>query len=201
MSYFKPIVAALLAFALLALAGCSTPEQRAQKLFDQGKYEDVVSRYPDLPLAQQAKDKIAEHLLAEGRYADVLAQYPDSPSAAQAQDKLAEELFNQGKYSEVIAQYPESPAAAQAAETLAGELLAQAQAQTKADARRPLLEQIIATYPATQAAVQAQTMLTELAQAPAVKAKIVARDPRVTKVKNTPPPPAPEKTPSKVPVQ
>ena len=95
--------------------GCSSPQQKAQKLYDAGQYEQVVAKYSDeptaAPIVQQSKDKIAEKWLAEGRYQAVVDTFPNSPSAKEARNKLADQLLQQKRYQEVIDKYPETPAA------------------------------------------------------------------------------------------
>jgi hypothetical protein len=127
----------LLFTVCLLLTGCSSPEKRAQKLFEQGRYEEVIAKYPTLPISKQAKDKIAEKLLVEGKYDEILANYGDTPSAAEATNKIAvklynerrndqnlrpydqilphyrspERLFRDGDYDELLTKFPDSPAA------------------------------------------------------------------------------------------
>jgi TolA-binding protein len=159
----KWILPAVISFALttLCLPGCSTPEQKAQKLFSEGKYEEVVARYPDLPVAQLAKDKLAEALFNEGDFAGVIENYPDSPFAAQARNRLADALYQEGKYEEVIAQYPDSPAAKLAQEKLAADLLATADALKDKRKQAEICQQVETTYPGTEAAARARKLLDE----------------------------------------
>jgi hypothetical protein len=122
-------------YLLGLLVGCATLEQRAQKLFDQGKYEEILTTYPTLPIAKRARDKIAERLLAEGKYEEILAKYSDTPSLQEAIDKIAEKmvadtaymnkseregleieatnraawtLYHSGRIDELIAKYPQT---------------------------------------------------------------------------------------------
>ncbi len=143
----------------LGLTGCTTPEQKAQELYSQNKYEELIAKYPDLPIATQAREKLAEQLLLNGKYAQLLALYPASPFAAQATDSLAMELFKNGKYDELFALYPESPAAAQAREKLAAEALTKALQLTDPDSRKELLLKITIDHANTSAAQQAQLLL------------------------------------------
>jgi hypothetical protein len=104
----KPALSVITIFALcLVMLGCSSPEKRAQKLFDQGKYEIVIAYYPNLPIAKKAKDKIAEHLLAIGLYDEILKNYADTPSAAEATNKIAERLIKAGFRDQVLQKYPD----------------------------------------------------------------------------------------------
>ncbi len=151
--------AALIALTTLCLLGCSTPEQKAQKLFSEGKYEEVVARYPDLPVAQLAKDKLAEDMFNAGDFAGVIENYPDSPFAAQAKNRLADALYQEGKYDVVIAQYPDSPAAQMAKEKLAADLLATADAAKDKQKQAEIYQQVETTYPGTEAAARAREML------------------------------------------
>lgn len=108
----------VLAVSVFVILGCASPQQRAQKLYDAGKYEEVVVKYSNEPTAagvvQQSKDKIAERWLAEQRYQAVLDTFPNSPSAREARIRLAEQLLQQKRYQEAIQKYPETQAAAQA---------------------------------------------------------------------------------------
>jgi hypothetical protein len=130
----------LLASLLILFIGCSaSPEERAQKLYNQGKYEEIIAQYPTLPIAKLARGHIAETLLNEGKYEEVIERYADTPSATHALSKLAEkkkaegtyddfvrdflkgppcadppscaeQLYQQGKFNELIKTYPDTPA-------------------------------------------------------------------------------------------
>lgn len=105
----------MLAIVSVAFLACSTPAQKAQKLFNAGQYEELVAEFGNDPnlsgLVTDAKEKLAEKLLADGKFEDVLAMYPESKAAAEAKNKLAEALFAAGKYQEVIDKYGDTPAA------------------------------------------------------------------------------------------
>jgi hypothetical protein len=109
---------------ILAL-GCSSPERRAQKLFNAGRYEDVIRLYPELGIAQEARCKIAERLLSEGQYREILDHYGNTPSAHPALERLAERLLLDGQFEKVAIDYPSTPAAAVAKDTLAERLYRQ----------------------------------------------------------------------------
>jgi hypothetical protein len=104
--------------ALILMAGCSSPTDKAQKLFNAGKYEEVIAQYGSDPnvaaVVTQAKEKLAEKMVADGKYAAVLELYPETAAAKAARDKLAEQLFLAKNYAELIAKYPETSWAAQA---------------------------------------------------------------------------------------
>lgn len=153
--------ATLVALTTLGLLGCSTPEQKAQKLFSEGKYEEVVTRYPDLPVAQLAKDKLAEAMFNEGNFAGVIENYPDSPYAAQAMNRMADALYQEGEYDALIAQYPDSPAARLAKEKRAADLLAAADTVKDKQKQSEIYRQVETMYPGTEAAAKAQEMLNE----------------------------------------
>lgn len=109
----------LLAVASLALmVGCSSPTDKAQKLYNEGKYEEVIAQYANDPnlsaIVTQAKEKLAEKMVADGKYAAVVEMYPETAAATAAKNKLAEQLFLAKNYAEVIAKYPETSWAAQA---------------------------------------------------------------------------------------
>lgn len=138
-------VITILAVIGLVLGGCASPEQRAQKLFDQGKYEEILAKYQDLPIAKQAKDKVAEKMLAEGKYEEILANYADTPSAAEATNKIAEKMVAEKKFEDVLKLYPNTPAANMARNELANQLYADKK-----------IDQLVAQYPNTQAGVKAR---------------------------------------------
>jgi TolA-binding protein len=112
----------LLAVVAMFMVACATPEQRAQKLFDEGKYEEVVAKFPNLPIAKNAKAKIAEKMCEEGKYEEVLAAYGETPSAMVARNMLAEKLYEEEKYEELCNRYPRTPAAKKAENILADKL-------------------------------------------------------------------------------
>lgn len=144
-------VIAILAVIGLVLGGCASPEQRAQKLFDQGKYEEVLKKYADQPVAKQAKDKVAEKMLAEGKYEEILANYADTPSVNEATNKLAEKMFADKKFDEVVARYPNTPAANMARQALADQLYADKK-----------IDELVAKYPNTQAGIKARSELAKV---------------------------------------
>jgi hypothetical protein len=158
------VVAVLLVVGLVVL-GCASPEQRAQKLYDQGKYEEVIAKYPDQPIAKQAHVKIAENLLAEGKYEEVLANYADTPSKAEAENKLAEQLYNDKKYDEVLAKYPNTPAANMSRNALADALWADYE-KSKDDKKR---DELVAKYPNTTSGLKARNELAKTEYDKAVK--------------------------------
>ena len=144
-------VIAILAVLGLVLGGCASPEQRAQKLFDQGKYEEVLKKYADLPVAKMAKDKVAEKMLAEGKYEEILANYADTPSANDATNKIAEKMFAEKKFDDVLKMYPNTPAANMARNALAEQLYADKK-----------IDELVAKYPNTQAGMKARTELAKV---------------------------------------
>lgn len=191
-------IALVLAFVVLLVAGCATPEQRAQKLFDQGKYEEVLAKFPNLPIAQNAKAKIAEGLCDEGKYEEVLENYSDTPAAGVAKEKLAERLLAEEKYEEVCEKYPGTNAARQAENKLAEGLyndkkydeLVEKYGNTpfgmkvknekgmaaynkckgmKKSAKEKALREIIQKYAGTEAATRAQDDLSKIAKRPSPK--------------------------------
>ncbi|MBM3324247.1 MAG: hypothetical protein FJY66_01115 [Calditrichaeota bacterium] len=195
-------LAMLLAFVAMLIMACATPEQRAQKLFDQGKYEEVLAKFPNLAIAQNAKAKVAEKMIEEGKYEEVLANYGDTPSAEVAKEKLAEKLFAEGKYEEVAMKYPGTRAAREADNKIAEKLYAdknydlllqkygntpagmkyknekgteefnKCKKAKKAD-KEKCLREIIQKYAGTEAAKQAQEELAKITK-PAVGAKAPA---------------------------
>jgi len=138
-------VVTILAVMGLILGGCASPEQRAQKLFDQGKYEDVLQKYGNLPIAKQAKDKVAEQMLADGKYQEILDNYADTPSKQPAENKLAEGLLNEKKYDEILMKYPNTPAANMARNAVADQLYAEKK-----------IDELVQKYPNSPAGMKAR---------------------------------------------
>jgi len=144
-------VIAILAVIGLVLGGCASPEQRAQKLFDQGKYEEVLKKYADQPVAKQAKDKVAEKMLAEGKYEEILANYADTPSVNEATNKIAEKMVADKRFDDVLKMYPNTPAANMARNALAEQLFADKK-----------MDELVAKYPNTQAGMKARTEMAKV---------------------------------------
>ncbi len=104
---------------LVVLAvGCSSPMEKAQKLFNDGKYEEVIAQYGSDPnvavVVTQAKEKLAALWVTQGKYDSVLIRFPETAAAKDARNKLAEQMFLAKDYAGVIAKYPDTPWAAQA---------------------------------------------------------------------------------------
>lgn len=104
-------------FVVLAV-GCSSPMEKAQKLFNEGKYEEVLTLYGSDPnvaiVVTQAKEKLAAQMVTEGKYDSVLIRFPETAAAKDARNKLAEKLFLAKDYGGVIAKYGDTPWAIQA---------------------------------------------------------------------------------------
>jgi len=50
---------------LMLLTGCMTDTWKAQKMFEKGRYSDVIKFYPDLPIAEKARVKLREAFVAD----------------------------------------------------------------------------------------------------------------------------------------
>ncbi len=105
--------------SLLLLLGCATPTERAEKLFEEGKYEEVLTRYPQEPAAARAKEALAAKLLKDGDFETVLKNFGDTPVALEARVRLADKLLAEGKIDEVLNKYSDTPAAIKAREQAA----------------------------------------------------------------------------------
>ena len=96
------LIAILLGIAALCLFGCASPQDKAQKMFNAGQYEELVAKYGSDPqlagLVVQAKEKLAEKLLAEGKFQSILELYPETAAAKEAKNKIAEGLLAEKKY-------------------------------------------------------------------------------------------------------
>jgi len=159
----KKVLFGLALLALVALfVGCATPEQKAQKLFEQGKYDEILAQYGNLPIATEAKNKLAEKLFNEGKFDEVLKTYPDSPSAPMAKGKIAEKMFNEGKYQDVIAGYADTEWAMKAKEALAKQAFDAIDKEKDKKKKIAGLEDIVKNYAGTQTAANAQQMLDDM---------------------------------------
>lgn len=164
------VVAILLVIGFVLL-GCASPEQRAQKLYDLGKYEEVVTKYPDQPIAKQARVKIAENLVIEGKYEIVIAQYADTPSKAEAENKLAEKLYIEKKYEDVLAKYPNTPSANLSRNVLADALWADYEKSKDVKKR----DELVARFPNTTAGMKARNVLCNSERDKAMKMTVKAK--------------------------
>jgi hypothetical protein len=146
------VIAALAVIGLL-LGGCASPEQRAQKLFDAGKYEEVLAKYPQTPVAEQAKEKVAEKLFNEGKYDEVVKTYGGTQFAPKAQQQLdeaaAKKMLDAKDFAGVVAKYPTSQAAGAAKNALADQLFAD----------KKNWDELIAKYPNTPSGMKAKEEL------------------------------------------
>jgi uncharacterized protein YcfL len=134
--------------ACLLLCGCSSPEKRAQKLFNEGKYEEVIAQYPDLPIAKIARDSIAaKEEVEHHKYEQILASCPGPDTLAIDPEarRMAERMFLAGHYDSVLNKYQNTPAASQVRIALAETLYAEKQ-----------IDRLIAKYPNTPAGWKAR---------------------------------------------
>jgi hypothetical protein len=94
----------------LMLIGCS-PEDRARKLMEKGKYEEILNdpKMKDLPIAKEARVKYADKLLANGKFEEIWNKYRDTPAAIQAKSKIAQQYFRDRKYQMILDSFPDSP--------------------------------------------------------------------------------------------
>lgn len=161
----KICLSALIVGALcFIIIGCASPTEKAQKLFDEGKYEEVLEKYADQPIARQAKEMLAQKLVEEGKYEEVLVKYPDTKAVTEAKNQLAARLLEEEKYQEVVDRYPESPAADQARQVLAQQLYDEGN-----------FDELVRLYPNTQAGRQARTQMAAEAYQKTKKMKKSAR--------------------------
>jgi hypothetical protein len=146
-------VIVFLAVIGLLLCGCASPEQRAQKLFDQGKYEEVLAKYATTPVAEQAKEKVAEKLFTEGKYDDVVKTFMNTSFGPKAQaaidEQSAKKMLDAKDLQGVITKYPNSQAALQARNALAEQLFTD----------KKNWDELLAKYPSTPAAMKARNEL------------------------------------------
>jgi len=108
------------------VGGCASPEERARTLFGQGKYEEIVQKYSDTPMAEQAREKLAEKLYNDGKYDEVLKNYGQTPIAAKAKQAIdegaARKLLDAKDFEGVLKQYPNTQTATAARDSLADRL-------------------------------------------------------------------------------
>jgi tetratricopeptide (TPR) repeat protein len=108
-----------LATLFVFVLGCATPAERAEKLYSEGKYEEVLERYPQEPAAAKAKEALATKLLKDGEYERVMKEFANTPMANEARVRFAEQLMKDGKFEEVLDRYSDTPAAIKAREQAA----------------------------------------------------------------------------------
>lgn len=161
------VVSVLVVIALMA-GGCASPEQRAQKLFDAGKYEEIMAKYANLPVAAQAKEKIAEKLLADGKFEEIMANYADTKFVGEAKNRIAAKLVAEKKYDEVLAKYADTPAANEARNQ---------QAQMLYDGKK--VDELVAKYPNTPAGMKARN---EMAAAEWEKVSKLGKKDKIAKI-------------------
>jgi outer membrane protein assembly factor BamD (BamD/ComL family) len=192
--------ATVAAIFLLGSLGCSNRPAAAQKLFDQGEYQQVVDKYPELEIARRAHAKLGELALQQKNYNAVLKDFWDTPAAYQAKMLLAQAMFDQGRYRALLDSFPQSPLAVQAKEKLADSLYALGQLDvvvqmypesqkaklikderskeslTKAkklrgEPKRLALEELVRSYGGTDAAREAGEILSKIRETEAKKKK------------------------------
>jgi len=109
MTRFLIITVTVLALVALVVMGCTSTAAKAQKMFDEGKYEEVIAQFSADPnmsaIVAQAKEKLAEKWVTEGLYDSVLVKFPETNAAKVAKNKKAEQLFLAGNYQEVVTKY------------------------------------------------------------------------------------------------
>lgn len=116
------ITSVIVLLPLLVLLGCATPAERAEKLYEEGRYEEVLERYPQEPVATKAKEALASKLLKDGEYQRVMKEFADTPMAFEARVRFAEKLLEDGKFQDVLDTYSDTPAAIRAREQAAQQL-------------------------------------------------------------------------------
>jgi hypothetical protein len=112
------VLFAIASLAGLLMFGCQSQADRAQKMFDDGKYQEVIDTYATTEgmdkLVMEAKEALAKQLIADGNYEEVMKMYPETEAAKEAKEKMAEKLLMDKQYEQVIAEYPDTKAAMQA---------------------------------------------------------------------------------------
>ncbi len=185
------LAASVLAAVLLATAGCQSRAASAQKLYDQGKYEEVVKQYPDLEIARRAHAKLgdkflqahqydvvlkdyadtraayqarldlADQMIKAGRYQAVVDSFPGTPAATIAKERLADSLYKAGNYDLLIAKFGETPQATQVKEQRSQEELAAAK-KLKGEAKKKALEAVMVKYSGTAAYKEAAQLMADI---------------------------------------
>lgn len=212
---FVIFLSTIAALALILMIGCGDRESAAQKLFAQGKYQEVIEKYADLQIAQRARAMLAEDLVKQGKYDEVLKDFADTRAAYQAQqakaqqliaagnfravidlfpksemaksaeNKLATELYNQGMFDSLIASYPESESAKQVKDARAAEAF-EAAKKMKGEKQIAALEKIMKDYTQSPIYKDAANLLREIRQPADLKKKAES-------LKKTTQPPTPTK--------
>lgn len=62
---YVPLVLIILMVIFMIRVGIESDERQAQNLYDRGKYSDIVTKYPDLPIAENARARLREALTAD----------------------------------------------------------------------------------------------------------------------------------------
>ena len=114
----------LTVLGVVLLTGCENSATKAQKLFSQGQYQQVIDKYPDTQFARRAEAMLAEQLLGEGKYSEVIEQFPNTPAAHTAKLAEAQALFDAGDYEAVIEGFPNTTLAEQSERVLSDSLYA-----------------------------------------------------------------------------
>jgi hypothetical protein len=113
----------ILLLAVIALCGCGTREERARKLFNQGKYDEVARRYAQLEIGKLASERAAAKLVSKGLFREALAKYPETRVASDTKlrldEQIAESLLAVGRYQDVLSSFAHVEAAQKARKELA----------------------------------------------------------------------------------
>lgn len=106
-------------FVLLWSLGCASPADRAESLYKDGQYEEVLERYPNEPAAIKAKEALAARLMKEGNLQRVIAEFQDTPMFHEARVRMAEQLLEEDKIDDILNNFADTPAAMRARERAA----------------------------------------------------------------------------------
>jgi hypothetical protein len=133
----------------------------AEKLFNEGNYDEIIKNYSDTPAAYRARQTKAQRLFDAGDYQAVIDQFAKSPLAVQAEQIVSDSLYNIGAYDDLIAKFPESAKAKIVFEQRAAELFEKSK-KLFGQAKIDVLNEISTKYRGTTVFKDATTQLREL---------------------------------------
>lgn len=95
----------IILLAVLLGTGCEAKQQKAQNLFDQGRYEEVIAQYPDQPITRFAKEKLQQAATADSLERARQARTAAEAAAAEAGRRaIYLQAFNESKaYAQALA--------------------------------------------------------------------------------------------------
>lgn len=99
-----------LSAVMLISTSCKNEQENAQRMFDQGRYKDLIAQYPDQPITQFAKEKLQQAATADSIEHVLQAREVAEAAEAEASRRASYvQAFNESKvYTESLANRLES---------------------------------------------------------------------------------------------